>query len=88
MSADHDSKRGTMLTVFLGGTVGMFALSFLILITGGLFLHVAMICGVVGGLAAVHYLLWGKLLSDRTAGEREEHLLLERMREEENDKKR
>lgn len=88
MSADHDSKRSAMLTAFLGASVAVFALGFLILITGGLFLHVALICGVIGGLAAVHYLLWGKLLSNRTAGEREEHLLLERMREEENDKKR
>jgi hypothetical protein len=88
MSADQDSKRSTLLTVFLAGLVGMFFLGFLILITGGFFLHVALIVGVVGGMAGVHYLLWGKLLTERTAGEREEHLLLERMREEETDKKR
>jgi hypothetical protein len=88
MSADQDSKRSTLLTVFLAGLVGMFFLGFLILITGGFFLHVALIVGVVGGMAGFHYLLWGKLLTERTAGEREEHLLLERMREEETDKKR
>lgn len=88
MSADHDSKRGTILTVFLAGIVGMFFLGFMVLITGGFFLHFAMILGVVGVMAAMHYLVWGKLLTDRTAGEREEHQLLERMREEESDKKR
>jgi hypothetical protein len=88
MSADQDSKRSTFLTVALAGIVGMFFLGFMILITGGFFVHVALILGVVGVMSGLHYLVWGKLLTDRTAGEREEHQLLERMREQESDKKR
>ena len=65
-------RRESMLTVILTGMVGLFALSLLLLIGGT---WVAWLVVVVGGLAffaLFHYLLWGKLLSDQTAGEREE----------------
>lgn len=88
MSADHGSKRSATLTVFLGVLAGFFFLGFLILITGGLFFYVALVVGVIALAGWGHYVLWGRLLTQHTAGEREEHQLLERMREEELDKKR
>jgi hypothetical protein len=88
MSADHDSKRGTFLTFLLAGTAGLFFLSFMVLIMGRFFVFFGLVVGGIVLMGWLHYALWGKLLTDRTAGEREEHQLLERMREEEIDKKR
>ncbi len=88
MSQNDPNKRSTMLTVFLVAILGVFILGFMILITGGFFLYVTLVVGVIALMGWAHYLVWGKLLTERTAGEREEHQLLERMREQELDKKR
>lgn len=88
MSADHDERRNTFLSLFLGTAVALFSFTFLLVILGKAFLLFVMVVGGIGMMSWVHYVLWGKLLTERTAGEREEHLLLERMREEESDKKR
>jgi hypothetical protein len=71
------------LPVLLGTVGGFFFLLVLILLTGGFFFYLVLCAGLVGGLAALHWFVWGKLLTDLTAGEREEMELLARARAEE-----
>jgi len=54
------------------------ALLFLILISGGFFLYVALGVVLIGLAGLLHYALWGATMHERTAGEREE----ERLRQE------
>ncbi len=74
---DHETdldrqRRETVVTVLLSllGAAGI--LFFLVLITGGLLLW--LVVGVLGvaALGLLNYLLWGRWLSQATAGEREE----------------
>ncbi len=76
--SDSGSDRASFLPLMLGAAFVLFSVTFLILITGGLFLYVALIAAGLAALGGLHYLLWGKLLSDHTAREREEAELLER----------
>jgi hypothetical protein len=84
--SEHDDpvqRRATHLPLMLGGMLAVFLTVFLILITGGFFFYVVL---AVGGLLAVgmlHWVTWGKLLTDQTAGEREEAELLDRARADE-----
>ena len=87
MSDPSDSDRGTLLPVLMGGVLALGCLTFLVMITGGLFFYVAMVAGGLAAVGGLHYLLWGKLLSDRTAAEREEQELLDRARAEDSDKR-
>jgi hypothetical protein len=79
MNADQEAmqRRQNFLSVFLTGLAGMFFLLVLVLITGGFFVYVVAVAGAIVGFAGLHYLLWGKLLSDQVAGEREEEQLRE-----------
>jgi hypothetical protein len=77
------SGRSVFLPVLLATIGGFFFLLVLILLTGGFFFYLVLCAGLVGGLATLHWLVWGKLLTDLTAGEREEHELFERARAEE-----
>jgi hypothetical protein len=72
-----------MLPTMLGGLFVVFFATFLILITGGFFFYVLLVVGGVALLSWIHYELWGRALSQRTAGEREEMELLERAKAEE-----
>jgi hypothetical protein len=59
------------LPLWVGGFGGVFFLVVLLLTTGGVvFFFVAGVSGVVG-LMLFHWLVWGKLLSRLTAGDRE-----------------
>lgn len=78
---DPEERRTTMLSYLLGGMVFFFSLAFLILITGGFFVQVALIVGVIALFGWFHYVVWGKLLTAHTAGEREEAELLDRVKE-------
>jgi hypothetical protein len=82
---DPGSDRATFLPVMFGAAVVLFSVTFLVMITGGLFFYVALVAGGLAAMGGLHYLLWGKLLSERTAGEREEAELLERAKAEEAD---
>jgi hypothetical protein len=85
MNADQESMqhRQTVLTVFLTTMGGLFSLLVLVLLTGGFFVYVVGVAAAIAGFAGLHYLLWGKALSDAVAGEREEEQLRERAAAEE-----
>jgi len=87
MHEPHDpgSARASLLPVMLGAVLVLFSVTALILITGGLFFYVGLVAGALAALGALHYLVWGKLLQERTAGEREEAELLDRARAEDPD---
>jgi hypothetical protein len=84
-SRDPGSARASLLPVMLGAALVLFSVTVLILITGGLFFYVALVAGGLAAMGALHYLVWGKLLQERTAGEREEAELLDRARAEDPD---
>ena len=69
---------GLLLAVFLGGGFALF----LILVTGGFFLYVLLAVAVIGMVGWVHYLLWGRALTQEVAGEREEDEARERWEDE------
>lgn len=64
-------RREVFLTVLLTLIGGSAAVFFLILITGGLFLWLVLGVSAVAALSLVHYVLWGRVFSQNTAGERE-----------------
>jgi hypothetical protein len=72
---DHDlyqRNRQTFLTVFLGTIVLFGLLLVFTILTGGFLLYVLAVVGAAGLFAAMHYFLWGRALTEATAGEREE----------------
>jgi hypothetical protein len=85
MSDTHGpgSPRDTVLPALLGGILAVFFLTFLVVVTGGIFFWVALVVGGIVLFGWFHYWLWGKALTERTAGEREEAELFERARGEE-----
>jgi hypothetical protein len=83
MDNDPRQQRQTFLTVLLTVIVMFFGALGLTLITNGLFLWVLLIGSGIGGIALIHYVTWGKLLSDEVAGEREEEELRQRAAAEE-----
>jgi hypothetical protein len=85
MSSDlgpHQQRRQDFLTLFLTFLGGAFFLFVLVLLTGGLFFYVGLAFAGIAALGALHYLLWGKVLSDAVAGEREEEQLRRRAADE------
>ena len=64
------SQRQTLLAVLLAILVGAGFVFFLVLVTGGLFLEILAALGGMGLFGYVHYLLWGRSLSQQVAGER------------------
>ena len=88
MSEPNDpvESRATFLPLLLGSLgMGLFFLV-LILITGGFFFYVGLSVGGLVLLGLFHYALWGKSLSEKVAGEREEMDLLERAEEQKGQK--
>ncbi len=83
MSEPHDPapRRPTFVPLLLGVLGACFLFVVLIFLTGGLFFYVGLSVGGLVLLGMVHYVVWGKALSDEVAGEREEMELLERARE-------
>lgn len=81
---DPDSaapRRASPLAVLTGSLLCLALLVLLIVASGGLLLNLVLVLGGIGLLAAFHYLLWGKSLTDRTAGERVERALNELARD-------
>jgi hypothetical protein len=68
-------RREAMLAVMLAVLGGVFAL---VLLTGGFLLYLLLAAAGVAVLGGLHYLLWGRLMSEETAGEREEAELRDR----------
>jgi hypothetical protein len=65
-------RRGSCLTIALtGGLVG-FLLLLLVVATEGWAVYAIGIAAAIGMFGLAHYLLWGRLLLQQTAGEREE----------------
>jgi hypothetical protein len=72
---DDDSyqrRRETFLTVFLAAIVLFGMLLVFTILTGGFLLYVLAVVAVGGVIGGMHYLLWGRTYTERTAGEREE----------------
>lgn len=85
MAAPNDPtpRRTSVLTYLLVGSVAIAFLAFMVVITAGFFVHVISFAVVMALVAAFHYLVWGKFLSEHLAKEMEEARLLERARDEE-----
>jgi hypothetical protein len=66
-----------MLTVM---TVGFF-LMVLMILTGGLVLYLLAVVAGLTGLVLVHYLLWGRAMTEEMAGEIEEEQLRDQARD-------
>jgi len=64
--------RGTFLAIMLGMLIGVPAFLFMIVITYGAILIPMVGFLLIGALATVHYLLWGRSMSNAVAAEREE----------------
>jgi hypothetical protein len=65
-------QRSGCLTVFLATVLlGFCSVSGLVLF-GGFFVWFLLLVGGMLGYACMHYLMWGKMLAEQTAGEREE----------------
>lgn len=79
-STEQQQRHATMSVFFVVFVVG-FSLLFLIAVSGGLFLYVLLLAGFIFFVAAIHYVLWGKLFSEQTAGESEEERLRQRAAE-------
>jgi hypothetical protein len=74
-SPQQDRER--LLTGVLSVLLGSFFLLTLIIITGGFVLYVLLVGGGMALFAWLHYGLWGRLLDEQVAGEREEQQLRE-----------
>ena len=68
-----------MITVMV---VGFFAL-LLVVATGGWAIYVICIGAAIFLFGAIHYLLWGRMMLQQTAGDREEEEMRERLEERE-----
>jgi len=77
-STRSNSYRETIVSVMLTGMTAAFFLLLLALISGGYFVYLLLILIAIGAFGSFHYLLWGRLLSEETAGEREEEQLRQR----------
>jgi hypothetical protein len=71
-------QRESTLTIMLTGMVCSFILFFVVLITGGWVLWLLLVVALLASFGAFHYLLWGKMLDEQVAGEREEYVLRRR----------
>jgi hypothetical protein len=80
---DPTTRRSHFLPILLASMGLFFFLLVLVLLTGGFFFYIVLCVTVAFAVGSLHWLLWGKLLTDLTAGEREEEQLLQRARGEE-----
>ena len=80
MSDQQEPIQGpaAFLPVLLASMAGLFFLLVMLLLTGSLFFLVLLFFGFVIGVGALHWIVWGKMLTERTAGEREEEELRQR----------
>jgi predicted tellurium resistance membrane protein TerC len=80
MEQPHESQQrratflGLLLVLFFGGGF----LLFMVVITGGWFLYVVLAVIVIAVVGYLHYILWGRALTQEVAGEREEEEARER----------
>lgn len=65
-------SRQSCLAVLLAGMFAAMILFVLILVTGGAIFYVLPVIAGLGLFSWMHYLLWGRAMNERTAGEREE----------------
>jgi hypothetical protein len=63
------SGRETLLTVVLTGLAAAAILFFLVLISGGIFLNVALVVTAIGALGYLHYMLWGQAMASEVQHE-------------------
>jgi membrane protein implicated in regulation of membrane protease activity len=63
----RESFLGLMLALLVGGGF----LLFLILVSGGFFFYVGCIAAVITALGFLHYAVWGALMSQSVAAERQ-----------------
>ena len=70
--------REAFLYVFLASLVIFFSVLVLILISGGIFLYVLLVTLGCAAVGLFHYVVWGRMLSEEVAGEREEEQLRQR----------
>src|SRR5215470_11599791 len=77
MSQDTPPGPQTFVPVVLGTAAFAGSLLFLILISGGFFFYVLLVAFAIGGVAGLHYFLWGHSMHQETEGEREEERLRE-----------
>jgi len=74
-------RRGSCLTILLTGGLVCVLLLLLVVATGGWAAHVVWIGAAIFLFGLVHYLLWGRLLTRQTAGEREEEEVRQQVEE-------
>ena len=77
MSQDNPHGPQTFVPLVLGTAAFAGSLLFLILISGGFFFYVLLVTCAIGGVAALHYVMWGHSMHRETEGEREEERLRE-----------
>ena len=78
---EHQRNREAFLAIMLSGLALGGFLFFLVLITGGFFIWVYLIVGGIAALGFINYALWGRSMTENTAGEREEEELRARLEE-------
>jgi len=74
----YRQRRQNFLALFLTALGLLFFLTVLVFLSGGFFLYVVLVAGGMACYGLFHYLLWGKMLSQEVAGEREEEQLRRR----------
>jgi len=72
------SHRQTIVSTFLAAMAAGFFLLCFVLISGGFFIFLVGIIGALVAFGGLHYVLWGRHLTNETAGEGEEELLRQR----------
>jgi hypothetical protein len=86
MDSEHDSSqdtRATILVVAVAVLFGIPCIGFLGVITDGLIVVVPIGLVLIGAIAFIHYVFWGRSMAQSTAGEREEVELREKLEAEE-----
>jgi nicotinamide riboside transporter PnuC len=78
---EHGRRRENLLTIFLTLIGATLFLCLMIAFTGGFFFYVVTAVAALGLLGSFHYWLWGRAMTQNTAGEREEQLLREQAEE-------
>ena len=76
---NHQPSRGreTMLTIMLTLFGGVVFLFFLVMVTGGFFLYVALAVAAIAAVGAAHYVLWGQSMTQEVEIEKEEEMIEE-----------
>lgn len=76
--ATEQQRQGCLL-YGLVGSIGGFFLFVMILLTGGWFLYVLLVALMVAMFIMFHWVIWGKYLTEQTAGEKEELAIREKI---------